>query len=412
MLKPLDVFAPGKIPLKKTNVYAVRGTKEDDFREAVERSLVPIVYGEYGVGKTSLARHNFKEKDAAGLLVNIESVAGKSFQDICDRILEKLQYTVTHRVVDTQTDQTAHEQSGGAEIIQPWGKASIGSRRTRSRSNASQKERELVIKSPTDSKLVEECEKKGVVLLLDELHRASPAFGEDLSRFIKTYGNYSCDKFKIALLGTASDATKLVRMDKGIDRLLQEVHLLSMDEDESRYLVEEGMRSLLISISEPQVKKLIKVSVGSPSILQYLCLEVSQAAFKRTPRIVDNSDIESAVRKFVETKEARLNKAYISAVETTGGSQYRKQILFAMSECEDEFVTMDYLSAKVTEYLGRPTPSTSLSGPLRDLKGEKYGRVLSDVERPDSEQRMYNYSTFTDPSLKAFIRMQKRRGEV
>ena len=44
--------------------------------------MIPVIYGEYGVGKTTMARYLFLDKDKNGLLVNIESTAGKTIKDI------------------------------------------------------------------------------------------------------------------------------------------------------------------------------------------------------------------------------------------------------------------------------------------------------------------------------------------
>ena len=411
MLRPVDVFTPGRIPIRPSNVYSRRGEAETDFEQSLERGMVPLVFGEYGVGKTSLARHQFKPQEAKVTLVNIESVADSTLQDVFDRILEKLDYVVVRKRVETHVSTSSHEQGGSAAIGLAWAKASIASKRTKGESKGSQNEGELVVSSPTDSRIVEICESAGVALLIDELHRATDTFNDELAKFIKTYGNANCHCFSIALLGTSSDASKLVRSDKGIDRLLQEVHLLSMTQDESNFIVEQGMRALAVVISDSVRDRLVKIAVGSPSILQYLCLECAESAVKRQSRDVTFEDVDRAVKKFVETKEARLNRAYISAIETTGENRYRKQILRAMAECPDEYVTMDYLTAAVSGYLGKTVPSTSLSGPLRELKTERFGSVLTDVARPDSTDRMQNFTTFRDPSLKAFIRMQQARAE-
>jgi len=58
MLKPHDVFTPARPPLEDTNVYAARGEAEDDFAAALRRGMVPVVFGEFGVGKTSLVSCN------------------------------------------------------------------------------------------------------------------------------------------------------------------------------------------------------------------------------------------------------------------------------------------------------------------------------------------------------------------
>jgi len=65
-------------------------------------------------------------------------------------------------------------------------------------------EEEVVVTSPTSSKVLETCERFGLVLLIDELHKASDSFAEELANFLKAYGNANCRAFKVILLGTAS----------------------------------------------------------------------------------------------------------------------------------------------------------------------------------------------------------------
>ncbi|BCA26812.1 AAA family ATPase [Metapseudomonas otitidis] len=411
MLTPNDVFTPGSLPIRPTNIYAARGSSEETFRKALKRNLIPVVFGEYGVGKTSMARHILRDKDDSGLLINIKSAADKTIEDIFTQCLETLGYTVEVKHLATNSSSISAEQSMQVGAKTKNFNALLASKKAITTTEIHQVEHQLLVTSPTDSKLIDVCERFGVALLIDELHRASGAFASDLSKFIKSFGNSNCQKFKIVLLGTSSDASKLVSSDPGIDRLIQEVHLKAMSEDECRYVVTRGMADLHIACSEEVTAKIVKSCVGSPSILQYLSLEVAEVAFERNPRIAYSTDVEVAIRNFVETKEARLNKSYVAAVETTGELRYRKQILRAISECEDEYVTMEDIRTKVSGYLGKDVPSTALSGPLRDLKTERYGMVLTDVDRPDGSDRLNNYTTFKDPALKAFIRLQVLREE-
>jgi len=409
MLTPNDVFTPGKIPIGPTNVYAARGDAEHLFRKALARGMIPVIYGEYGVGKTSMARHAARDAESENRLVNIESVADKTLQDVFSRCLEKLGYAVTTKRVEGSSDSKTHEQSGQVEGNAGWIKALVASRRSRTSESTQQTEEQFVVTTPTDSRIIEICDEAGVVLLLDELHRADANFNSDLSKFLKSFGNASCHRFRIILLGTSSDAGRLVSSDPGIDRLLQEIHLKAMTQEESTYVVKKGMADLAIDLTDDVTSRIVRTCVGSPSILQYISLETAEAAFERNPRAANLQDVEHALQAFVETKEARLNKSYVAAIESVGEVRYRKQILRAMAECEDEYVTMEMLRTRISAFVEQDIPSTAISGPLRRLKEDQFGSVLSDVERPDGAGRLTNYTTFRDPALKAFIRLQVLR---
>lgn len=99
------------------------------------------------------------------------------------------------------------------------------------------------------------------------------------------------------------------------------------------------------------------------------------------------------------------------AIETTGTRRYRKQILLAMANIDSEYVTMEQLTKEVSGQLDDEIPSTALSGPLRQLKTPALGNILRDVEKHEGGGRAFNYTAFSDPSMRAFIRM-RFAGEV
>jgi len=409
LLTPDKVFRPGKLPINPGNVYANRGESENEFKKSLRRGFIPLVFGEYGVGKTSMARHIVKSNYDEDKLVNVESVADKDISDVISQCLEKIGYSVERKKTDHNSETRSLEQGAEASIGIDWLKAKLFSKRINSSTQGGTVESEFIVKSPTDSKVIELCEDNGIILLLDELHRATDSFLDDLVKFIKAYGNSNCDNFKIILLGTSSDPSKLVQKDPGIDRLIEDLHLKSMDDDERQQLVSSGMNDLAITISDEALRKLVSVCVGSPNILQYLCLESSEVAFEREPRNLELADVDDAVEEYVKKKESRLYRTYMQAVENQGAKRYRKQILRAMSEIEDEYVTMEQIRSKVESYLDVEVRAQDLSGSLRKLKETQYGPVLRDIEKNDGSGTIQNYTTFIDPALKAFIRMQVLR---
>ena len=78
--RPNEVFTPGSLPLEKSNVYARRRRPEDELKKYVDRDQVPVVFGEYGVGKTTLVRRYFLENTALGSVIYLPSAIGLILQ--------------------------------------------------------------------------------------------------------------------------------------------------------------------------------------------------------------------------------------------------------------------------------------------------------------------------------------------
>lgn len=406
MLLPNQVFTPGRPPVSQTNVYVARGEAQQKLSKGLDRSLIPIIFGEYGVGKTSLARHSISEAEQRGRLVNVESVDGKTFSQVVQQLLEHVGYTVKRSVKKTSGSEIGTTFSGEAGVSFEGFEVKLGAERAKSTATTDELHEDFAVTAPSDARVLDVAERRQLVLILDELHKATPDFVRNLSSFMKSYHNKPCVRFKVILVGTSSDASRLVQKDPGIDRIIQEVPLLGMTALEARTLINEGMARLAIDAPELVVDSIARTASGSPTIIQYLGLEVAELAFGRSPRLATVNDCGRAIKEYVESRAARLNDQYLKAIETTGARRYRKRILHAMANVDDDYVTMEQLARRVSDELGEEIPSTALSGPLKALKSPEFGEVLKDVERREAGERVYNYSTFTDPTMKAFIRMR------
>lgn len=406
MPQPAEVFVPGKFPIEESNVYADRGTPQADARTALERAYVPLVFGGYGVGKSSMMMRVAQTFGTAHKIIYIENVYGKSFSAVFERILEELGYEVTaQRTTASGTStgtNTQAEISGNAFYVIA---AKLKTVISRQRHENQGEVKELVVRSPTESKLIDLCEDSSVLLLVDELHQCTDDFSSDLTAFLKSYANRNCKQFRIGLIGTENEASRLVISDPGTDRVLEEISLTTLSDPESEEIISTGFSRLQMQVDDDVVNALKKYSVGSPFVLQFLCLEVAESCNRRGDQLPTLDDVKKSLATYARRKAQRLIREYRATIETVGEKRYRKQILKAMANSPDEYVTMEYLVEQVTKALGETVPSTALSGPLRQLKTEKYGKILRDVENPAGGGRLANYSGFTDPAMKSIIRM-------
>lgn len=389
--QPHEVFTPGSPPLEKHNVYVTRGIAEQQLRRYVQRRQVPVVWGEYGVGKTSLVQHFFKEEESKGRLVYIPSVAGLSLSDVFRTILEHLDYRVD---IEARSAETTSGEGGiDLKVVKIGGKGEISDSVTR----------QLVVTSPTDSKMNNIIRDAGLTVVLDEMHKASDTLRSALVDWIKATRAMS-DGFTLVLVGTSTDAGRLVNLDFGIDRYIKEMPVSLMTPEESRSIVTTGFERLGIRIASDLVERLVQSAAGAPTIVHSLCLDAAESAVSEGRDQVHEDDLRTAVNLYLQEHGGRLADHYYRAIETTGPRRYRKQILRAAANTNADYVTMEEIRTGVSQALGMDVPSTALSGPLRDLKTSEFGRILKDVDREVSGTRIHNLSTFTDPMMKSFVR--------
>lgn len=408
-LAPSEVFVPGRFPVEKNNVFANRGNPQSYLQTAFTRGFVPVVYGSYGVGKSSLVMFSALTHVPKGKIVYVESVYKKSLADIFQRILECLGYEVVVSRSSTQA-RSGKGEVGLDATASTWGfiKATFKGKLSRGWNDVAQENRELAVTSPSDAKLIDICDEAGLVVIIDELHRSSVELTQDLSAFVKAYANRNCRNLRLCLVGTESDASRLVNRDPGVDRTLEEISLESITDDEAKEIITVGFERCDLQVPDAIVSKVVSAGVGSPFVVQFICLEMAERALRDGKDTIQLPHYEEAIQNYTRRKAQRLIREYKTAVETVGDKRYRKQILHAMANIDEAYVTMDMLVSQVSLQLKESIPSTALSGPLRALKSDRFGKVLRDVQKPADSGRVFNYSTFSDPAMKSTIRMIER----
>lgn len=390
-LEPHEVFTPTEFPLEDTHAYASREEPEKALVRFATRGRVPIVFGEYGVGKTTVVRRIYRDAEAEGRLVYVASAENKDLADIMRLVLERLNYTV---------DVERSSRVGGSFKVRLTAvEGGIdGGKEVTSR---------LVVDSPTDERVIELLAENSLILVIDEMHKSSDDFRQQLASFIKALRGQAGAQPPMVLIGTTLDAEYLVRHDPGIDRFVAELPIPPMTPDESREIVTEGFQLLQILIPDDLVDRVVATAAGAPTITQTLCLDMAELALEDGRTETVPADYEAAIERYITEHGRRQAALYMRSIEHVGPMRYRKHILKAMATMPQDFATMENLCEGVSALLGRTVPSTTISGPLRQLK-EGNEPVLQDVERPDGD-RVHNLTAFRDPMMKSFIRFM---GEV
>lgn len=395
---PTEVFTPGEIPLEKNNVYVSRETSEASLQRALVRNWCPVVYGDYGVGKTTLVMRYFQKEASENRLVYFESAAGLTISKMFETILEKLEYRV-----EIERTQTASGQ-GGVGFDVGVLKAEIGG------SGSGSSTSKLLISSPTDKGILSVIDRARLVIIVDEMHRATDSFRADLSSFIKV-SRTGAKNSSLILVGTNADPKKLVASDPGIDRYIKDTAVKLMAVEEAKELVEVGFSKLKMEISEELKTRTVTIASGAPSTLQTLCLDMAEIALSSGRQEVTPDDLTEAVKRYLEDNSGRMTRIYFTAIETQGSKRYRKQILHAIARLEGDYATMEDLRQEVSNSLGEGTSAQALSGPLRALKEAKHGSIFQNVER-ETGGEVQNVSSFTDPMMKSFVRFMETLAET
>ncbi len=256
----------------------------------------------------------------------------------------------------------------------------------------------------TDELLLQLCEEKKVVLVLDEMHRASADLVRAVAELIKRAANRSSIHFGLIVVGTAAESSRLVATDNGISRVLSDVHVPLFSEAESSMVVQNGMERLSIRCDGTVSSAVVKASGGSPSILQFLCLEVAEAACAQSIRTATLDHYKAALLTYVRRNAARFKKQYVEACETVGPFQWRKQTLLAMGHLHDsEFVTTEQIRKEVERRTLKATKRDAVAQALSQLKSKDY-QILK-TETDANGKAIRDRYVFCEAGMRDFMRL-------
>lgn len=370
-----------------------------------------MVYGDYGVGKTSLCLKVLDEKYESATIIRVTDVKQTSLSDIFRVAFEQLDFRVeSYADVVSGNSNSAGTTSGfGISLKIISAKGQYDEQETQTASSGARTE--LLVKEPTDGKALRIFESYRVVFLIDELHYATQDLKDQLARCIKSVSDLNYKYPKFIFSGTANDSSALASTNPGVDRLLQEVRVPTFSNSESQELLGTGFDRLGFEVEEGVIDKISEVTAGAPSLVQSIGLEMSYLAIE-DDRLVLDRRLSDALDEVIHSgANERMNERYNKAINHNGQLRYRTQVLHAMAASDHNYVTSDWIADHVSEQLGENVPTTTLSGPLRDLKQQEYGAILSDVISP-SGKKVKNQTRFTQPQMKSFIRFLRKANEV
>ncbi len=392
---PWDVFTP-RAPAGE--LMFINRTK-DKLGERLEHALNElgaqiIVYGDTGVGKTSLVARIGGDRVA-----RVECQDAKSFRDLlldafgALGVVQELRFAETHE----KASEAGAEMSGGLGYI-----ASLKARLSTKVGEKATREFE-VTQQPLIDVLIEAMVDAGKHILFfdnfenikDEgVRRSIAELMVALSDRARESGNV-----KIVLAGIAESATDLLHLSDSAARRAAEVSAGTMSPREIAEIVTRGMGLLGIAIGPDEVELIARLSAGYPYVAHlislYAALGASDAGKEVTPAV-----LEEAIAKAVDDFHLDFSTRYRRAVEQSGGVRPRRRILHALAESDLADFDFDEALAAVKAKYGGETAYTYFNAAIGALCTENHGSLL----RKRSLRGKNRYS-FQNPLARAFIRL-------
>jgi hypothetical protein len=374
-----QVFTPGS-PINERDLFAGRIKQLSEIIDATtQRGYHAVLYGERGVGKTSLSNV------AAAVLVQrlvtrVNCDAGDTFSSL---------WTKAFR--DVVITQSRPGLGFGAEDVQ--------------------ERKELVaslpdILTPDDVRraLNGVLSNAGALFIFDEFDRITDKYCTVLmADTIKSLSDYGSSA-TILLIGVADSVDELIQGHHSIERALVQIPMPRMSPSEIKEILEKGAARLEMKTDNASLGELVSLSQGLPYITHLLGLHSFRATVAREQKTVTSGDVEAGIKKALETMQQSIKQSYYDATKSQQpGAIYREVLLAcALSELDElGFFSAASVRVPLREITGRPYDIPGFARHLKDFSSTGRGNIL----QRGGESRKIRYR-FNSPIMRPYIIMR------
>lgn len=378
-----DSFQPSS-PVKTRDLFAGRTEQMNEIADLVDQTgQHGAVFGERGVGKTSLARVMTDILSTRTQSIKVNCTAADTFKAIWQRVLGDLALAVTRPSPGFRSTPNM-EAFDAAELLPK----DLGPDELR---------RVLAHLVATLG--------RPLVVFLDEFDRIEDeatrtAFADTL----KALTDQDVD-VTVILVGVANNISELVTEHQSIERNLIQVAMPRMSSEELKQIVRTGLSRCGMTIDDAALDSITSLSLGLP---HYTHLLAQRAALRVVEegdedRHIERSHVEVAIKQALSAAQQSVRDAYIAATQSNRDESLYRQVLLACALArtdESGFFKAADVRDPLTGILGKRVDIPQYAQHLKAFCGAR-GSVLE--RRGPARQVRYR---FASPIMQPYVLMR------
>jgi Cdc6-like AAA superfamily ATPase len=359
-------------PVDEDDLFAGRSSEVlKMLRTVMERSRHVVLYGERGVGKTSLSNifwKRFSKNLRSFIVARVQAGPHDDFSSLWIRALEEL--------------QAAGITAGKAEYVQF----------------------DVNYEIITPSHVRRELQKIGVnaipIIIIDEYNEMKNGGAKNLTaNLIKELYDFSVTA-TVIIVGVAENVSELIEDHASIGRALVQVPLSRMSESELREIIKKRADRTPMIFSDDAVWTIVVLSRGLPFFTQTLSKHAAISAIEHRRTTISTDDVDSAMTKFIDDTEVSFREAYRAATQSNQDNFFKQSLLAcALARTDDEgFFTPADVVEPYSAIMKDVKRIAHFEKHLRRFSSEEGGKIL--IKRGGERQQTFRFS---DPMMQPYV---------
>jgi Cdc6-like AAA superfamily ATPase len=359
-------------PIDEEDLFAGRSGEVRKILETVfARSKHVVLFGERGVGKTSLSNvfwKRFNKTLRSFIVARVQAGPQDTFSSLWIRALEEL--------------KAAGEATGKSEYV-PFS---------------------IEFESVTPSQIRRELQKCGAnalpIIIIDEYNEMVDDDAKTLTaNLLKEFYDFSVTT-TIILVGVAENISELISDHASVDRAVVEVPLNRMSDSELKEIIQKRASRTVMRFSGDAMWTIISLSRGLPYFTQTLSKHAAIHAISERRLEVKDSDVEASMDRFIEDTEKKFREAYRTATRSNQDNFFQQSLLAcALAKTDEEgFFTANDVVEPYSAIMKEKKRIAHFEKHLRRFSGDEGGNIL--IKRGGDRQQTFR---FHDPMMQPYV---------
>jgi Cdc6-like AAA superfamily ATPase len=380
----LGLFFKPTTPINKESLFAGRKSQTRDVVDAInQQGQHAALYGDRGVGKTSLANMIFPKLKCVGaeiLAPLVSCMSEDTYPTLWKRVFERIQFLA---------DEGSLALTPAAEDILREYTGPLAS--------------EI---SPDEVwRLTYELGQTFLtVIILDEFDSLKdPSALSMMSDTIKFLSDRTVP-VTVVVIGVADDVEALVANHRSVERCLSQIKMPPMSLNELESIVTNGLAGVEMTIEDRALGEISRLSKGLPHYAHLLGLYAGRAALDAERTEVLTQDVQKAMELAVNKTQATIQTDYSKAVTSSRKDAQYAEVLLACALAPTDNLGWFYprhVRIPLSRILGKECKIEAFARHLHSFCEPTRGPIL----RKDEESARPRYR-FVNPLIQPYILMR------
>lgn len=378
-----EVFTPAA-PIDRLKLFAGREPQRRAVLDAIlQRGRHAVLFGERGVGKTSLAsvlREYLEEVGQSVLAPRVNCDDGDDYSAIWRKAFDDLQFIEHRRSVGFAPElrevvRSASDLIGGQDPITPHAVRMMLERLGR---------------------------QTILVVIIDEFDRVARRLGTQMADTIKMLSDQSVPA-TLVLVGVGESVSSLIAKHESIERALAQVLVPRMSIPELQRIVDGGLAEVSMSADASARDRIAALSQGLPHYTHLITLAAARDANDAESDTVGLDNVTAGIRSAVANAQETITTTHHRAVMSARSDSLYRQVALAcaLAQCDElGYFTAGSVRRPMAAIMGRPYEIASFAKHMNEFCGDERGAVLEKI----GSRRNFRYR-FRNPLLPPYIVM-------